>query len=88
MCVCVCVYVKIYFLLKSYSYFILVKEKLYTPVYRKFKINPLVPNGTICSRIVKISFLKKEGIAEKSCYERRAYESIDDKRLSKALSEN
>ena len=45
-------------------------------------INPLLPNGTICSRIVKISFLKKLGIIEKISYERRDYETVDEKSLS------
>ena len=41
-------------------------------VYRH--LNPLLPNVTkICSLIVKISFLKQEGIIEKISYERRSY---------------
>ena len=32
------------------------------------RLNPLLPNGTICSRIVKISFLKYEGLLEKISY--------------------
>ena len=44
--------------------------------------NPLLPNVTICSRIVKILFLKREGIIEKYFYERRAYESVGDNSLS------
>ena len=48
------------------------------PIEVRHLINPLLPNGKICSRIVKISFLKTEGITEKISYERRAYKSIDD----------
>ena len=33
-------------------------------------------------RSVKISILNKEGIIEKISYERRAYESVDEKSLS------
>ena len=44
-------------------------------------INPLLPNRTICSLIVKISDLRKKGSLKKS-YERRAYESVDDKSVS------
>ena len=38
------------------------------------------------SHSVKILILNKEGIIEKISYERRAYESVDEKRLSKVLS--
>ena len=46
------------------------------------QLNPLLPYGNIFSRIVKISMLKKERIMKKISYERRAYESVDDKSLS------
>ena len=44
--------------------------------------NILLPNGTICSRIAKISYLKKEGIIEKKIQERFTYESVDNESLS------
>ena len=34
----------------------------------------------------KILILNKEGIIEKISYERRAYESVDEKRLSQVIS--
>ena len=40
--------------------------------------NPLLPIG----RIGKISILKLEGIIKKISYERRDYESVDEKSLS------
>ena len=42
-------------------------------------LNPLPPNGTICTFLLKFRLKKKEGIVEKKFYERRAYESVDDK---------
>ena len=45
-------------------------------------INPLVPDPLYILCMTKISILKKEGIIEKNSYERRAYESVDDRRLS------
>ena len=44
-------------------------------------LNPLCPRVTNSSRIAEISILKWEGIVKKS-YERRAYESVDEKSLS------
>ena len=41
------------------------------------QINPFPPDVYICYRIVKI-LISKNGIVEKICYERRAYESVDD----------
>ena len=38
-------------------------------------------------RIAKILILNKEGIIEKNSYERRAYESVDEKSLSYAMSQ-
>ena len=38
------------------------------------KLNPLLPYGNICSRIVIIFILKEEGIIEKT----NSYESVDD----------
>ena len=37
-------------------------------------------------RNAKILILNEEGIIEKISYERRAYESVDDKRLSYVMS--
>ena len=49
-------------------------------------INPLVPSAHKSVRIYKISILKLEGIIKKISYERRDYESVDEKSLSKAMS--
>ena len=43
--------------------------------------NPLMPRRTIWSPFTEISNLFKEGIIKNS-YERRAYESVDEKSLS------
>ena len=48
--------------------------------------NPLRPDRTNSSCIAKISFLKYEGIIKKISYERRAYESVDEKRLYYVMS--
>ena len=45
-------------------------------------INPLVPIAYKSARIDKISILKLEGIIKKISYERRDYESVDEKNLS------
>ena len=37
-------------------------------------------------RSAKILILNKEGIIEKICYERRAYESVDEKSVSYVMS--
>ena len=37
-------------------------------------------------RSAKILILNKEGVIEKISYERRAYESVDEKSLSQAMS--
>ena len=44
--------------------------------------NPLVPSAHKNTRIAKISILKLEGIIKKISYERRDYESVDEKSLS------
>ena len=49
-------------------------------------INPLLPIAHESARIGKISILKLEGIIKKISYERRDYESVDEKSLSKAMS--
>ena len=46
-----------------------------------FIINPLLPIGHKSARIGKISILKLEGIIKKISYERRDYESEDEKSL-------
>ena len=46
-------------------------------------INPLLPIADKSARIGKISILKLEGIIKKFSYERRDYESVDEKSLSK-----
>ena len=53
-------------------------------VYCEF--NPLVPSAHKSVRISKISILKLEGIIKKISYERRDYESVDEKSLSEAMS--
>ena len=47
-----------------------------------FSFNPLVPIAHKSARIDKISILKLEGIIKKISYERRDYESVDEKSLS------
>ena len=44
--------------------------------------NPLMPIAYKSARIDKISILKLEGIIKKISYERRDYESVDEKSLS------
>ena len=44
--------------------------------------NPLLPIAYKSARIDKISILKLEGIIKKISYERRDYESVDEKSLS------
>ena len=44
--------------------------------------NPLVPSAHKSVRIAKISILKLKGIIKKISYERRDYESVDEKGLS------
>ena len=51
-----------------------------------FCLNPLLPIAHKSARIDKISILKLEGITKKISYERRDYESVDEKSLSKAMS--
>ena len=49
-------------------------------------VNPLLPIAHKSAQIDKISILKLEGIIKKISYERRDYESVDEKSLSKAMS--
>ena len=51
-----------------------------------FFINPLLPIAHKSARIDKISILILEGTIKKISYERRDYESVDEKSLSKAIS--
>ena len=44
--------------------------------------NPLTPRRTLVSPFAEISILFYEGIIKKISYERRAYESVDEKSLS------
>ena len=48
--------------------------------------NPLLPIAHKSARFDKISILKLEGIIKKISYERRDYESVDEKSRSKAMS--
>ena len=43
---------------------------------------PLLPSVSIWHRLAKLSILILEGIVEKITYERRDYESVDEKSLS------
>ena len=43
-------------------------------------LNPLLPIAHKSARIDKISILKSEGIIKKISYERRDYESVDEKK--------
>ena len=45
-------------------------------------LNPLLPIAHKSAPIGKISILKLEGIIKKISYERRDYESVDEKSLS------
>ena len=45
-------------------------------------INPLCPCVTNSSRIPKILILKQQRIIKKKFYERREYESVDEKSLT------
>ena len=45
-------------------------------------INPLTPRRTQVSPFTEISILFSEGIIKKISYERRDYESVDEKSLS------
>ena len=46
------------------------------------EINPLMPRRTLVAPLTKISIPFKEGIIKKISFERRAYESVDEKSLS------
>ena len=45
-------------------------------------INPLLPSAAYMRRSAKIFILIYEGIIKKKFYERRDYESVDEKSLS------
>ena len=47
-----------------------------------FIINPLTPRRALVAPFTEILILIKEGIIKKIFYERRAYESVDEKSLS------
>ena len=51
-------------------------------------INPLLPSAHKSTRIGQILILKLEGIIKNFSYERRDYESVDEKSLSYAMSQN
>ena len=50
--------------------------------YTKEEFNPFSHSGHCIGPPSKISILVLEGIVKKISYERRAYESVDDKSLS------
>ena len=67
------------------SWILYIKGCMYTVnLYNQF--NPLLPIAHKSAQIDKISILKLEGIIKKISYERRDYESVDEKSLSKAMS--
>ena len=51
------------------------------------RINPLVTDPLYLACMAKISILKEVGIIEKISYERRAYESVDDRSPSYVISQ-
>ena len=53
-----------------------------------YKFNPLVPEGRNIYRIPKNFRFLKKGITEKISYEKRIYESVDNKGLFQILTEN
>ena len=53
-----------------------------TVVYSLISFNPLTPWRTLVAPFTEISIQFKEGIIKKISYERRAYESVDEKSLS------
>ena len=55
-------------------------NKVHIILTKRSHFNPLLPNGTISSRSAKILIL--EGIIKTISYERRDYESVDEKSLS------
>ena len=65
----------------------MVCSKKSKPLKNNYPIhNPLVPSAQKSVRIDKISILKLEGIIKIISYERRDYESVDEKSLSLAKS--
>ena len=64
--------------------------KIYKFLWRKLKFtnffNPLLPIAYKSARIDKILILKLEGIIKQISYERRDYESVEEKSLSQAMS--
>ena len=52
----------------------------------RFSFNPFPPSVPIWHRLAKHSILILEGITKKISYERRDYESVDEKSLSRAMS--
>ena len=67
------------------------KKKSGKKVWRKWKFtnffNHLLPIAYKSARNDKISILKLEGIIKKNFYERRDYESVEEKSLSQAMSQ-
>ena len=51
-------------------------------IYRHKKINPLLPSVPYMTPAAKVLILISEGIIKKISYERRDYESVDEKSLS------
>ena len=48
----------------------------------RFLFNPLLPSVSCMARLAKILILIYEGINKNNSYERRDYESVDEKSLS------
>ena len=50
--------------------------------YCSVELNPLLPSAAFLRHIAKTMILILEGIIQKISYERRDYESVDEKSLS------
>ena len=67
---------------RRYTFGLVQKYYSNSPIKPNSSFNPLVPSAHKSVRISKISILKLEGIIKKISYERRDYESVDEKGLS------
>ena len=66
----------------STSFNISYQLDLYYVSFNTASINPFLPSVPIWHRLTKLSILILEGIIKKISYERRDYESVDEKSLS------
>ena len=58
------------------------RHTMWPAIPTAWKFNPFPPSVPIWHRLVKLSILILEGIIKKISYERRDYESVDEKSLS------